>query len=114
MTANTVAMSARERVKEVAVLRTLGFTRGTILYLVIAESVLLSLAGMVVPLTAFLLLFNVGKLSPNPQFFLYFFIQPLTIAIAAGAALLSGFLAAAVPAYLSANRKIVDGLRQVV
>jgi len=113
MTANTVAMSARERVREVAVLRTLGFTRGTILYLVVAESVLLTFVGMIVPLTAFLLFFNVGKLSPNPQFFLYFFLQPLTIAIAAGAALLSGLLAAAVPAYLSAKRKIVDGLRQV-
>ncbi len=114
MTANTVAMSARERVTEIAVLRTLGFTRGRILYLVIAEGLLLSLVGMLVPLGGTLLLFNVWKLTPNPQWFPYFFIAPGTIALAVGGALVSGLLAAVVPAFMSARRKIVDGLRQVV
>jgi putative ABC transport system permease protein len=114
MNANTVAMSARERVTEVAVLRTLGFPRGRILYLVVAESVLVSLVGMILPVTAALLMFNVGKLSPNPQFFLYFFITPGTIALAVAAALVSGLGAAAIPAWLAARRTIVDGLRQVV
>lgn len=114
MTANTIAMSARERVTEVAVLRTLGFTRARILFLVIAESLLLAFVGMILPLAAALLIFNVAKVTPNPQFFLYFFIEPSTIAIAAGAALLSGLLAAAIPAWLAARRTIVDGLRQVV
>lgn len=114
MTANTVAMSARERVTEIAVLRTLGFTRGRILHLIVAEGLLLSLVGMILPLSGALLMFNVWKLSPNPQWFPYFFIEPGTIALAAGAALVSGLMAAAVPAYMSATRKIVDGLRQVV
>jgi len=114
MTANTVAMSARERVTEIAVLRALGFTKGRILYLVMAEGLLLSLVGMVIPLGGALLLFNVWKLSPNPQWFPFFFIAPGTIALAVGAALASGLLAAVVPATMSARRKIVDGLRQVV
>jgi putative ABC transport system permease protein len=114
MTANTVAMSARERVTEIAVLRTLGFTRNRILFLVIAEGLLLSIVGMAIPLAGGLLLFNVAAFSPNPAWFPYFFITGETIAVAVGAALASGLLAAFVPAVLSSRRKIVDGLRQVV
>ena len=114
MLANTLAMSARERVTEVAVLRTLGFTRGRILHIILAEGLLLSLVGMILPVAGALLLFNVWKLSPNPQWFPYFFIEPGTIVLAAVVALVSGLLAAAIPAYMSATRKIVDGLRQVV
>ena len=43
--ANTVAMSARERVTEIAVMRTLGFGRGHILGFILSESVLMSLLG---------------------------------------------------------------------
>jgi putative ABC transport system permease protein len=114
MTANTVAMSARERVTEVAVLRTLGFTAGQIVFLVLAESVLVSLAGLLLPLVTALVLFNGLKLSPAAQFFPFFLIEPRTIVIATTAAVLSGLVAAAVPAGLAAQRKIVDGLRQVV
>jgi putative ABC transport system permease protein len=114
MTANTIAMSARERVTEIAVLRTLGFTQGRILGLIVAEGLLLSFVGMLIPLIGAILMFNVGKMSPNPQWFPYFFIASGTIVIAIVAALLSGLLASLVPAFISANRKIVDGLRQVV
>ena len=114
MTANTIAMSARERVTEIAVLRTLGFSKGRILYLVIAEALALSTIGLLLPLTAALVLFNGLKLSPNPAWFPYFFIAPGTIAVAAIASLASGILSSAVPAILAAERKIVDGLRQVV
>jgi len=114
MTANTVAMSARERVTEVAVLRTLGFTGGQIVFLVMAESVLVSLAGLLLPLVTALVLFNGLKLSPAAQFFPFFLIEPKTIVIATTAAVTSGLLAAVVPASLAARRKIVDGLRQVV
>ena len=114
MTANTIAMSARERVTEIAVLRTLGFTQGKILGLIVAEGLLLSFVGMVIPLIGAILMFNVGKMSPNPQWFPYFFIESGTIVIAIAAALLSGLFASLAPAIISANRKIVDGLRQVV
>src|SRR5204863_3689552 len=43
--ANTVAMSARERVTEIAVMRTLGFGRGHILGFILSEAVLMSLLG---------------------------------------------------------------------
>ena len=42
---NTMAMSMRERTREIGVLKTLGFPSGRILKLVLGESVLLALLG---------------------------------------------------------------------
>jgi ABC-type antimicrobial peptide transport system permease subunit len=43
--ASTIAQSVRERTSELAVLKTLGFTGGAILALVLAESLFIALAG---------------------------------------------------------------------
>ena len=55
VSANTMAMSIRERTREVAVLKTLGFTRNSILGLFVGEAVSLSLVGGLVGSTALLL-----------------------------------------------------------
>src|ERR1041384_8389173 len=56
VSANTMAMSIRERTREVAVLKTLGFTRGTVLSLFVGEAVVLSLVGGILgSLVAFVL-----------------------------------------------------------
>jgi len=114
MTANTMAMAARERVTEVAVMRTLGFTSGQILSVMVAESVLVSLLGAAIALGFSLLVFNVIGASPSPIYFPVFLVEPRTIATALGAALFCGVVSSLVPAIRSANRKISDGLRQVV
>jgi putative ABC transport system permease protein len=45
VSANTMAMSIRERTREVAVLKTLGFTRRSVLGLFVSEAVALAAAG---------------------------------------------------------------------
>jgi putative ABC transport system permease protein len=50
VSANTIAMSIRERTREVALLKTLGFTRWTVLMLLVGEAVTVSLAGGVLGL----------------------------------------------------------------
>ena len=55
--ANTMAMTARERVTEIAVLRTLGFPKRTILGLILGESLLLSLIGGLLGVGLFVLAF---------------------------------------------------------
>ena len=45
VSANTMAMSIRERTREVAVLKALGFTRSTVLGLFVSEAVTLALTG---------------------------------------------------------------------
>jgi len=45
VSANTMAMSARERVREVGILKTLGFTPGSILGMILGEACAISIAG---------------------------------------------------------------------
>lgn len=45
VSANTMAMSVRERVREVGVMKTLGFTNGNILTIILGEAVVLSVIG---------------------------------------------------------------------
>ena len=115
--ANTMAMSARERVTEIAVLRTLGFQRGTILGLVLGESVLLSLFGGLLGLALFVALFpgfRQGLLnSPMGGFASGMRLFPGILALGFGVTLLVGLLSGLVPAIRSAQRPIADGLRQV-
>jgi putative ABC transport system permease protein len=114
MTANTMAMAARERVTEVAVMRTLGFTAGQILSVILAESLLVSLIGAAIAIGGSLLVFNVGGFSPSPIYFPVFLVAPETAATALGAAVFCGVASSMVPAVRAARRKISDGLRQIV
>jgi putative ABC transport system permease protein len=50
LTGNTMAQAVRERIPELAVLKTIGFSNGSVLGLVLAESVLLILLGGVIGL----------------------------------------------------------------
>jgi putative ABC transport system permease protein len=114
MTANTMAMAARERVTEVAVMRTLGFTAGQILSVILAESLLVSLMGAAIAIGGSLLVFNFGGFSPSPIYFPVFLVAPETAATALGAAIFCGVASSMVPAVRAARRKISDGLRQIV
>ena len=110
--ANTMAMSIRERTREVAVLRTLGFTRKSILSLLLGESVTIALlSGLLGLLFAALIL----KLLVRPGIALptQLVLKPLTMfavmLVAASVGLLSGLI----PAYRASHVGIVDGLRHI-
>ena len=112
-----MAMAARERVVEIAVLRTLGFGKPLILTLILAESLLLSAAGAFVGLALFRLSFPVLKegllSSPMAGFAAGMQLFPGVLLTGIGITLLVGLVAGVVPAIRSARRSIPDGLRQV-
>jgi putative ABC transport system permease protein len=113
VSANTMAMSIRERTREVAVLKTLGFTRNSVLGLFVSEAVALSLVGGL--MGAGLGWVMVYGLTHSPQF-VSFFPLKVTPAIAALALLTSGIvglLSAALPSYHASQVNIVDGLRHI-
>jgi putative ABC transport system permease protein len=117
--ANTVAMSARERVTEIAVMRTLGFRRGHILGFILSESVLMALIGGVLGVILAKYFFIPGMVkgmetTPMAPFLLNFRVTPETLAAAFGVSVGVGVLAGFVPAIRSSQIRIVDGLRQVV
>ncbi len=113
VSANTMAMSIRERTREVAVLKTLGFTRRSVLGLFVSEAVSLSLVGGL--LGAGLGWVLVYLLTHSPQFF-SFFPMKVTFGIMVVSLLTSGLvglLSAAVPSYTASQINIVDGLRHI-
>lgn len=113
VSANTMAMSIRERTREVAVLKTLGFTRGSVLGLFVSEAVALSLVGGLIGVGLGWLM--VYGLTHSPQFFSFF---PLKVTVGIGLASmltsgLVGLLSAALPSYHASQVNIVDGLRHI-
>ena len=113
VSANTMAMTIRERTREVAVLKTLGFTRRGVLGLFVSEAVSLSLIGGVIGAGLGWVL--VYGLTHSPQF-ISFFPLKVTFGIAVVALLTSGFVglvSAALPSYNASQINIVDGLRHI-
>ena len=110
---NTMAMTIRERTREVAVLKTLGFTRGTILSLYVGEAVTISLLGGLLGATAATLLLIAATHMPNGTFFTGFKVNTPTYLVALAVAALVGFVSAVFPSYNASRRNIVDGLRHI-
>jgi putative ABC transport system permease protein len=111
--ANTMIMAARERTREYAVFKTLGFSAKHLIGLILGESLLISFIGG--GLGLFLLFPLVGgfEQAMPKGFFPYFFIEPVTIILAVTATFLVGLLSAAFPIQRALSTKIVDGFRYV-
>jgi putative ABC transport system permease protein len=111
VSANTMAMSIRERTREVAVLKTLGFTRNSILGLFVGEAVSLALiGGLLGSLLAFLV---VKAMASQGGMFTGMEVTPITIAAALLIAVVVGFASSFIPSYHAAKINIVDGLRHI-
>ena len=114
VSANTMAMSIRERTREVALLKTLGFTRGTVLALFMGESVsLAALGGLVGAIAASGLVYVMAR-SPQMGLFLTgvsFSVPMVLVAVLVGATV--GLASSFVPAFNASRRNIVDGLRHI-
>ena len=109
---NTMAMSARERFSEIAVLKTLGFNDGDVLRLVLAESVVIASLGLLVGLGGAMLVFNLGNFDlggfvPGLQ------VTPTIAAIAVGIAVVIAAASGLIPAWQSARLNVVTALRYV-
>lgn len=113
VSANTIAMSVRERVREVGVLKTLGFTSRTILGLILGEAVTLSLVGALLGLgLANLLAVGIRQNVPAMSAQLASLeivpsVALLCLALAAAIGLVSAF----VPAYNASRISIVEALK---
>ncbi|HEX7636025.1 MAG TPA: ABC transporter permease [Noviherbaspirillum sp.] len=110
--ANTMAMSARERLAEYATLKALGFGPGFLATLIFGESLLIASAGAAAGIA---LLFPVAHAfsAKMGTLFPVFEIAPKTLLLQALAALAVGIVAAIAPALRSTRINIVDGLRSI-
>jgi putative ABC transport system permease protein len=114
LAAITMSMAARERVTEVAVLKAIGFTSGTILTLMMIEFVTLGLIGGALGTFGAKVIYGFVNMTELTNGFLVAFgVNAKTIVTCLTAAVIVGFLAGGLPALRSARLSVVDGLRKV-
>ncbi len=111
VTGNTMAIAVRERMRELAVLKAVGFSDGFVLSLVLGESLLLAAVGGGLGLV----LVKLFTLHGDPtRGMLPFFYLPLNAVIAGVAlALTVGIIAGILPALAAMRLRVVDALRRV-
>jgi putative ABC transport system permease protein len=110
--ANTMAMTARERLSEYATLKALGFAPRMIALLILAEAMLLAGVGGAIGMLLtppVVQAFHAATISVFAKMPLV----PETFYLQAACALAVGVVAGVVPAYRAARIRIVDGLRHV-
>lgn len=112
VSANTMAMSVRERIREVGILKSLGFTPATILGILLSESVLIAIAGGILGLLCSNAILMVLKKAPSIFVNLktVALTPPLAVACLALAALI-GLVSCLIPAVAASRRPIVEAMR---
>jgi putative ABC transport system permease protein len=110
--ANTMAMTARERIVEYATMKTLGFGVMHIGGTIFGESLLISgLGGVLGALLSFPAAHWIE--TELAQFFPSFSVTPLTIGLEITAALLVGAVAAIFPTWRGTTIRVAEGLRRI-
>ncbi len=110
--ANSMMMNARERTREIAVLKTIGFTDRILFGIVMAEAAVVTLSGAAVGLGAAKLLYQSGNFNAA-GFLPGFQVTSSTLLVGAGIALVLMLASGLVPAYRAARLPIVVALRRV-
>lgn len=112
VSANTIAMSVRERIREIGVLKVLGFTNGMVLGIILGEAVVISAAGGVIGV----LLANVlaAGLRNGPDYMEQLHtlqIRPEVAIACVVVAAFIGFISAYIPAFQASRIPILSALR---
>ncbi|MGE5144734.1 MAG: ABC transporter permease [Acidobacteriota bacterium] len=109
---NTIVMAVRERTREYAILKTLGFTGRHVATFILGESLIIGLAGGALGLAlTFPVVQGVGHAVPT--MFPVIGVSAFTAVLVIGVAALAGLAAAALPALRAVRLPIVNGLRMV-
>ena len=112
LVANAVLLVVRGRVKENAVLRTLGYPSPAIVWLVLSEGALLGLLGGGIGVVASMLALNWRRVTMGSEgIALAVEAEPVVLAIGLGLALALGLLASLWPAWVAIRRPVVESLR---
>ncbi len=113
VSANTMMMSARDRTREMAILKSFGFDDGRVFLLLIGEALAVALLGAVVGVGGAWGAINGLHWNPKPDFFPTFRLSYGSLAAALAIAAGTGALSGLVPAVMGMRLKAVDALRSV-
>ena len=109
--ANTMMMAARERVGEVAVMKTMGFQNGVLFGIVLAEAIVICVVGAGLGLS--LARVMLGSARSIQSVLPGFTIEVETLALGVAIAVVLGTLTGIIPAVQAARLSVVEALRRV-
>jgi putative ABC transport system permease protein len=115
VSANTISMSVRERIREVGILKTLGFSSSEVLGMILSESAFIGLVGGIVGCAiAVFLSLGIAQAAHHGSAYVQslrsFSLTPLSVLLTILAALVISAASALVPAVSAARRPIVESL----
>ena len=112
LVANAIVLSLDARVREIAVMQSIGFRAPTLAWMIVVEGVALAAAGSIVGAGLAQALLAFGDLGVGAEGVIVEFRPSWTAALAAcAAAVVVGLVAGALPAIAASRRSIVEGLR---
>jgi putative ABC transport system permease protein len=106
---NTMAIAVRERMRELAVLKAIGYSNLIVLAFVLAESLAIAVAGSALGLGLAKL---VSVLGDPTHLAAAFYLPSLAVVVGAALAVAVGALAAAFPAAMAGRLRVVEALRR--
>lgn len=109
--ANTMAMSVRERTREVGTLKAIGFQRGTIAWMFIGEALMVAIVGAGIGIGLAMITFKSFDLSLYIPNFQSFVPTPVTLIVAFFIALFIGVTSVTYSAFRVSGLTIADALR---
>jgi len=117
VTANTMSIAVRERQQEIGVLKTLGFSSGLVMTLILSEALLIGalggLIGIGISVGILKILPSVPMIGDVLAGYPNFGLSTTTTALGVGIALLLGLVAGFFPAMTGYRARITEVLRQV-
>lgn len=112
--ANTMAMALRERTREIALFKAIGFPQMTILGMFLAEAVAIGMLGGIMGAFGAKLLFATVDFSKIIPGLAWLYVPWSTALWAVALATAIGFVSGIIPAWRAANVSVIEGLRKVV
>lgn len=114
VTASTMSMTIRERMREIAVLKAIGFNGRQVFGLILAESFGLALAGGLIGCVGARLLYgSLDVYEVTQGFFIKFEVTPHILATGLLLAGLLGLVSCCGPAWAGTRMSVVDGLKEM-
>ncbi len=111
VTGNTMAIAVRERVRELAVMKAVGYSDAFVLWLVLAESLTIAIIGGGLGI-ALAKLFTLGG-DPTRGMLPYFYLSPQIAALGLMVAITVGVMAGIFPALTGMRLRVVEAMRRV-
>lgn len=113
VTVNTIALSMRERRREIAVMKALGYTQQNVLFLIVGESVLSALiAGLLGTLAAYGL-FNLEGATLSIGLTFDFVVTPAIVSLGVFISLLLGLISGFIPAWNASRVNVIQALHSL-